>query len=198
MRWFALGTCGRVFAAWLVLSCASPAKAAGIEYALTPLGADKWQYDYTLVNPDGSLSFDEITVFFALPAVQSIASFAAPSGWDGIVAQPDSAIPADGFVDWLRAAGPVPSATRTSGFSVVFEVAGGALPAVQSFQLVNSNGPNGFEVVASGITSAVPEPGAVALMIPGVLVVGMVAGRRSSRRRQAPGACATPTERGAP
>ncbi len=188
---------GRTLVAWLALTFAPLANAAGIEYLLTSLGAGKWQADYTLVNPDSSLSFDEITVYFALPAVQTIESFAVPAGWDSFIAQADPALPADGFVDSRRAAGLVPPGTRTSGFSAVFEVPIGFIPGSQSFDLVNSNGPSGFEVVASGVTSAVPEPRVAALTIAGLAFVGMAARRRSSRGCRSIGEGSGADDRGA-
>lgn len=166
----------------MLLACTvgglTAAHAADVEYTLQGLGGDRWQYDYTLVNPDASLVFDEITVYFSLPAVQSIESFTVPAGWDGVSVQPDSGIPADGFFDALHTSGPVPAGARISGFSVVFDVAPGTVPGSQPFELALSNGPGGFAVVASGATTAVPEPGAFALMASGTAALAFLARRR--------------------
>jgi hypothetical protein len=157
------------------------AQAVELEYSLSSLGAGRWQYDYTLVNPDASLVFDEITVYFQVPAVQAIESFATPAGWDSLTVQPDAALPADGFVDSVRTAGPVPANSTITGFSVVFDAAPSITPGPQSFELALSNGSGGFQVVASGTTSLVPEPAAFGLMLAGAIAIGAFARRRAGR-----------------
>ncbi len=172
----------RTAALWLAVCCAPMAEAAGIQYSLTALGSDVWRYDYTLNNTGPSLSFDEFTIFFDLPGVVSIDSFVVPVGWDPLTIQPDAGLPASGFVDAIRTAGPVPTGSF-SGFSAEFHYAPGLTPAAQMFQLLLAAN---FEVIVEGVTTKipivtpVPEPGTYALMLSGLGVLGWAARRRKA------------------
>ena len=166
----------------LAIGCAPLVQAAGIQYSLTSLGSDVWRYDYTIANTGPSLSFDEFTVFFDLPGVVSIDSFVVPVGWDPITIQADPGIPASGFVDAIRTAGPVPTGSF-SGFSAEFHYAPGLTPAAQMFQLLLSAN---FDIIVESTTTLtpviapVPEPETYALMLAGLGVVGWAARRRKT------------------
>lgn len=161
--------------------CFAPlAVAAGIQYSLSSLGGDSWRYDYTLNNSGPSLSFDELTIFFDLPGVVSIDSFAVPVGWDPITVQADPGIPDGGFVDAVHSAGLL-AAGSFSGFSAAFHYAPGMTPGAQTFQLISSAA---FDIIKTDLTTkvpvvnAVPEPSTYALMISGLGLMGWAARRR--------------------
>lgn len=167
------------------LWCAGAAQAADIDYALTSLGSDLWRYDYTLVNSAGSPGFDEFTVYFDLPGTREIIAFTAPVGWNALVVPVDPDLPASGFFDAVHIAGVVAVGSGTSGFSVEFRTAAGVSPGAQRFELAVSDP---FQVVASGITTAVPEPSSYALMLAGLGVLtlgGRVQARRATPARGA-------------
>lgn len=176
---------GRMLCA--ALWCAGAAQAADIDYALTSLGSDLWRYDYTLVNSAGSPSFDEFTVYFDLPDAQKIIAFTAPVGWNALVVPVDPNLPASGFFDAVHIAGVIAAGSGTSGFSVEFRAAAGVSPGTQRFELVVSDP---FQVVASGITTAVPEPSSYALMLAGlgVLTLGARVQARSAGAARGTGA----------
>jgi|APMI01.1.fsa_nt_gi hypothetical protein len=156
---------------------APAANAASIYYSLTSLGGDAWRYSYALDNSTAPVDFDEVTVYFDLPATASITSFTAPAGWDTLTIQPDSSVPASGFVDAVHAGGHIPTGAVINGFSVDFLAAPGTQPASQSFDLVASTP---FQVVYSGATTLapVPEPGSAALMMSGVVALAFLLRRR--------------------
>lgn len=159
-----------------LLGGASPAQAAGIDYSLSALGDDVWRYEYTLDTSGAAFDFDAFTVYFDLPGTVEILGFSAPESWDGLVIQPDPALPDAGFFDVLSLAGLIAADSRISGFSVEFRQAAGSLPGSQRFELLSSDS---FEVVYSGVTAPVPEPASAAMLLGGLSVVVLVArGRR--------------------
>ncbi len=169
-------TCKPLMAA--ALCTATWAQAVEVDYSLSALGGDLWRYTYTLDHTAGGVDFDEFTVYFDLPDTVEIVAFSAPSGWDALIVQPDTDLPAPGFFDALHLGGLVASGSVVSGFSVDFRQSVGVTPGAQTFELVRSEP---FAVVGGGITSPVPEPGVYALLLLGLGVVGAASRRAGAR-----------------
>ena len=78
-----------------------PAAPTGIvDSTVTALGGSSWRYNYTINNPTPSLGFDEVTVYFDSTKYANLRAPIAPLGWDPLVVQPDTGIPADGQTGW--------------------------------------------------------------------------------------------------
>lgn len=159
------------------------AHAQSVEYSITSLGGNHWRYDYTIDNPHPGATFDEITVYFDLTKATSLVLAASPTGWDALLIQPDLAIPADGYLDVINLDGPVAPGASVSGFSTTFTSLVADSPGAQRFELYDSST---FALLGSGMTTpiapvlGVPEPQTVALMLAGLLVLGL---RRAKRKR---------------
>ena len=145
----------------------SAAHAGIVQYTTTSLGGSNWRYDYTITNTTPSSGFDELTIYFDPGRYGAIASGTAPSGWDPLIVQPDTGIPADGFFDVLNLGGPLADGETVSGFSVVFSYLLSGTPGAQSFELYDFNS---FTLLDSGRTATaqttnVPEPQTLLLML---------------------------------
>ena len=153
----------------VLLAGASSAHATVIEYDATHISANQWRYDYSVTNDTLATPIDEITLWFDLGPFASLVSPVSPADWDGLVAQPDPALPDDGFYDALALNGGIDPGETLSGFSVLFDWSGAGTPSSQFFEIVDAVT---FAVIDSGFTraraappTAIPEPAAPLLMI---------------------------------
>lgn len=154
--------------AWCVtlfVACSTASEATSIHYDVENVSANTWRYHYFVENDSLSSPIHEFTIFFDLGLYSALQVFSNPSDWDSLVAQPDPALPDDGFFDALALGGGIATGSGQGGFSVQFEWLGGALPAAQFFTVVD---PVTFETLDSGLTEArtsvVPEPGTLWLL----------------------------------
>lgn len=138
-----------------------------ITYAPSFLGGSQWQYDYTVAAAASDPTIDEFTIFFDPTLYANLVAAATPSGWDPLVIQPDTSIPADGYFDALALVAGISPGTSQGGFAVSFDFLGNGTPGLQSFDIVD---PNTFATLSSGFTSiassssTVPEPNTLALV----------------------------------
>ena len=170
-----------MLAACLLFAAATVAHAGVVEFVATSLGGSLWRYAYS-VKP--SVSFDELTIYFDPGNYELLGAPLAPTGWDPLVIQPDTGIPARGYFDALSLDGPVDSSVGTLSFSVEFSYLGTGSPASQAFEMIDSPS---FRVIDSGTTSpaaVVPEPSSTALLSLGL--VAMLAARANIRRAPRP------------
>lgn len=156
--------------------------AATIHYTPTFIGGVQWKYEYVVTTALGDPNVDEFSIFFdpALHANLSVAT--TPLGWDSLVIQPDTVIPADGLLDALALASGISAGTSLGGFAVLFDFLGTGTPGTQPFDIVD---PTTFATIQTGFTSVaavvpptsdVPEPSA--LLLTG-LAIALLLGFRS-------------------
>jgi hypothetical protein len=165
------------------------AQAAIVTSEFLPLGGSSWLATITVENDANSTPFSEFTVYFSEATSANLELVASPSSWDTIVIQPDSAIPAAGFLDGLVAD---PSDALQLGeaspqFQVKFDLLTGGVPGALPFEIYDSN----FTLLEFGssvatVTTGIPEPSSVALAIGALFLVHLVA--TTKRHRQG---CAT-------
>jgi hypothetical protein len=143
-----------------------------IDFTVTQITGTQWRYGYSIKNDTLSVPITEFTIFFNRGLYSNLSVAASPIDWDSLVAQPDPAIPADGFFDALAIplpllpGGIVPGGTA-AGFTVVFDYLGANSPGRQHFDIVDER----FNVVDSGFTSsltAVSAPATLALTLAGI------------------------------
>jgi hypothetical protein len=168
-----------------MLACAG-AQAAGLDANYQWLGGTDWQVAFTLHADGTPASVSEFTVYFPETSFSGLSLTGSPAAWDSLVAQPDTAVPAAGFLDGLL---PAPAAGLTAGQSqggwlVKFTYLGTGAPGQLNFDIVDAS----FNVVASGQTALVPEPSQPALMLAGAVALGLWRWRRQADVRRTAGA----------
>lgn len=161
---------------------AGSAQAAYIEYTTTDLGGGTWRYDYTVgQEADQAFDIEEFAIFFDLGLHSNLSLFSSPLDWDGLVAQPDPWLPDGGFADWLALGAGIVPGSSLGGFSVSFTWLGLGTPGPQAFDIID---PSSFEVLRSGVTTPVPEPGTLGLL--GLGMAGVAWVRRRQKMTPAP------------
>ena len=167
-------------AALVLVLGSSLSQAQTIQYDVSPLGANVWQYDYSISNTMPGLSFDEFTIYFDPTAYASLSLVNAPSDWDPLVIQPDTAIPAVGYLDAIDLEGLLTDGSSATGFSMSFAFLGGGTPGSQPFDVYNSSD---FSLQGSGTTvptavTPLPEPPTYLLMLGALALVACYRRRR--------------------
>lgn len=170
----------RFVAAALLMVLLNSAHATEIKYVAESLSGADWRYSYLVSNDTLAVDIKEFTVYFDASLFSNLAVNVSPSGWDSLVAQPDSNIPANGFFDSLAVAQGISPGSSLGGFSATFTYLGSGAPGVQSFEIVDA----GFNVINSGLTQAipVPEPSQWGLFVAGLGLVAVSARPKRSRK----------------
>lgn len=168
------------FTCLVLLLTAYSAHAAVVEYNLTSLGDNSYQYDYTISN-DGSLGPGVDIKWFAIlfdPALydENTLTIATPeplnSDWDQLILGSGLLIPA-AYDVFARSSGIV-EGTPLAGFAVQFDWLGAGLPGSQAFEVYD--GITG-DLIDQGAT-VVPLPGALVLFLTAFLGIGALNGKR--------------------
>jgi len=157
-----------------VLFGARSAQASSIQYERMDLGAGRYRYVYTVTN-DGTLgaAIQGFDIFFA-PALyleSSLAITTSPAvraDWDELILGSGVLIPA--AYDVLALSGGVGGGATQTGFAVEFDWTGSGLPGAQAFEIFD---PQTFQVLESGLTTPIPEPGSLVLLALGVAALAM-------------------------
>ena len=164
-----------VAAAALALTAPS-SQATVINSAYTPLGANSWLVDFTIINDGTPASFAGFTIDF--PNATNLVLRSSPSTWDSAVFQPDPGLPDNGFLDsFVRSASnALPLGQSIAGFGVSFAYTAGAIPGPLPFMVYSEN----FTPLFAGNTTvaAIPEPPAVFMAVLGLALVGLRTARR--------------------
>lgn len=137
----------------------------------TTPGTDAWRYDYVVSG--AFAEFEGFTLLYDRAAYAGLILTGPPaaSAFDAALAQPDIGLGVDGLLSLTaqRSLG----AAESFSFSVGFAHLGGGKPGSQPFELFAAD----FSITGGGITSAVPEPATTALMLVGLMALGLRARR---------------------
>lgn len=180
-----LGTLGFLLS---LAAAQAPARAIGISAEITPIGVDSYRATYSVHN-DGSLGSGVPVLLFDLffdPAdyLESSLSIVSPasvsSDWDELLLASAPAVPA--AYDALALGAGIPDGATAMSFAVEFHWLNTArLPGSQAFAIYD---PDTFELLETGDTVVVPEPGTFALL--GGCLAVLTATRRTRRTRSSP------------
>ena len=155
-----------------LLTLGQQASATIITYDVSNVTGSIWRYDYSVTNDALATSLGEFSLYFQLGQYENLLALTAPSGWDGLIAQPDPLLPDNGFIDLLAQDGGIGIGQTLAGFSVQFDWLGLGAPGSQPFDVID---PANFTFVDSGVTQravvtppiggiSVPEPSVFALL----------------------------------
>ncbi len=160
----------------LLFACLQPAIATTINYDVTNVSGNTWQYNYTVNNDTLGFDIDEFTVYFDFGVYQNLSVISAPLTWDPVVVEPGNFLNNDGYYDSLALLGGVAPGGSLGGFSVRFDYLGTGNPGAQFFEIVD---PVDFSVLDSGLTNFIPVPPAVWLFGTGLIGLMAVARRKA-------------------
>jgi hypothetical protein len=145
---------------------ANSAQAFLLNANVQSLGANQYQYVYTITNNDLASGVDEFVVYFDKMFYQNLQVEQSPLDWDSIVLQPDAFL--DGAFDSLALSQSLALGDSLGGFVVSFDWLGQGAPGVQNFEVID---PFTFEVVQQGNSrivddvTTVPEPSSLQLLL---------------------------------
>jgi hypothetical protein len=161
--------------------CGTSAKAAVIEASFSKLLGSSWQGEFRLTNDGSPAEITGFTVYFAETLFANLVLVASPSEWDSLVIEPDTALPAAGFLDalLLDPSQPLLTGQSTQEFSLAFEFLGTGAPPMLPFQIVDEDFQTLFEGRTVPFVSQVPEPGSLALAAVGLGLIGAAVRRRA-------------------
>ena len=140
----------------MAIPASSPADLVTIAYETSDLGANRWQYTYTVENVALTEYVEEFTIWFQFGLFDSLAMETPDppaSEWDELVIQPDPVLTDDGFYDALTLTDGIGIGESVEGFAVSFDWLGSGEPGSQPFEIID---PVTFETLYEGNT--VPEP----------------------------------------
>ncbi len=171
----------KLIAGLSLLLTSSQLQATLIDYTVTDLGSNLWEYEYTVTNDSLAFDLEEFTIFFDHTLFGALSAPAAPAGWDPLVVQAPTIFNGDGFYDALALGAGIAPGESLAGFSVRALFAGQGVPGTNRFEVID---PRSFATIGpEGMTSpvpAVPLPAAAWLFASALLgLIGL--GRQRNR-----------------
>ena len=158
--------------------------ATSVFYETTNLGANRWEYNYSVTNDTLGSAIDEFTLFFDYGLYENLTVTTPVAGWDELTFDPALIFgsPEPGIYDALALGVGIAQGETISGFSVSFDWLGAGIPGSQYFEVVDATT---WELLDSGVASVVPIPSAMILMASGLLgFFGLSRGLAAQRRNQ--------------
>jgi hypothetical protein len=171
---------------WICLALlliAPVSRAAAVVGHFTALGSDQWQVEFSVSHTGDPTPIAEFTVYFSEQHFADVVVVASPAGWDTIAIEPDTTIPAPGFVDGLAlsAADHIVPLQTLDGFLATFRLLGASQPFDLRFDVYGE----GLDHIGSGeITAIIDEPD-MPLPEPPAPVLLMLAGAVAAASRRA-------------
>lgn len=157
----------------MMLGVVGASHATVIEYSVTNIAGNTWEYTYSVEND--TLVIEEFTIFFEVGLYENITPSATPVDWDPLAIQPDPGLPDDGFYDALALGSGIGQWDSLGGFSVQFDFLGLDTPGAQAFDIVD---PVTFDILDFGTTvlaaqppTQVSEPGVLSLVAGAMLLL---------------------------
>ena len=98
---------GFFLATLLAVVWVSGAHAVSIQYDVTSLGDNRYQYDYTVLNDTLEDGLDGFIIYFDETLYSDLSLMGNPDDWDSLLFQPDLFLPDDGIFDSLALSGPL-------------------------------------------------------------------------------------------
>lgn len=160
---------------------AEPPLANRIDYEVVSLGGNQYRYVYSVVN-NGAFSdstaiglFDIMfdTDLYLETSLNIVSDSAITTAWDEMILDSGEGVPA-GY-DVLALLNGVGVGQTVTDFAVEFEWLGSGAPGAQAFEIYD---PITFELLATGMTTAVPEPQVIWMMLSALAIFAGLGRRR--------------------